>query len=123
MGKAVIIITAFYVFVCKKIYKDSIDDIIGYVHISSLFHNPTSIQEVLSKILIVPETMPAQRLLNLFFKDRKSIAVVVDEFGVTAGIVTTEDIMEEIFRGCLFLILVLRENISKERLKHYLMRG
>ena len=79
------------------IYKDSIDDIIGYVHISSLFHNPTSIKEVLSKILIVPETMPAQRLLNLFFKDRKSIAVVVDEFGVTAGIVTTEDIMEEIF--------------------------
>lgn len=79
------------------IYKESIDDIIGYVHISSIFHNPPTIEKALSKILIVPETMPAQRLLNLFFKDQKSIAVVVDEFGVTAGIVTIEDIMEEIF--------------------------
>lgn len=79
------------------IYKDSIDDIIGYVHISSLFHNPLTIEKALSKVLIVPETMPAQRLLNLFFKDQKSIAVVVDEFGITAGIVTIEDIMEEIF--------------------------
>lgn len=79
------------------IYKESIDDIIGYVHISSLFHDPQTIKEVLSNVLIVPETMPAQRLLNLFFKDQKSIAVVVDEFGITAGIVTIEDIMEEIF--------------------------
>lgn len=79
------------------IYKESIDDIIGYVHISSIFHNPPTIEKALSKVLIVPETMPAQRLLNLFFKDQKSIAVVVDEFGVTAGIVTIEDIMEEIF--------------------------
>lgn len=79
------------------IYKDSIDDIIGYVHISALFHHPETIAKALSKVLIVPETMPAQRLLNLFFKDRKSIAVVVDEFGITAGIVTVEDIMEEIF--------------------------
>ncbi len=79
------------------IYKENIDDIIGYVHISTLFHNPPTISKALSKVLIVPETMAAQRLLNLFFKDQKSIAVVVDEFGVTAGIVTTEDIMEEIF--------------------------
>lgn len=79
------------------IYKDSIDDIIGYVHISALFHNPETIDKALSKVLIVPETMSAQRLLNLFFKDQKSIAVVVDEFGITAGIVTIEDIMEEIF--------------------------
>lgn len=79
------------------IYKESIDDIIGYVHISSLFRNPSTIDKALSKVLIVPETMQAQRLLNLFFKDQKSIAVVVDEFGITAGIVTIEDIMEEIF--------------------------
>ena len=79
------------------IYKESIDDIIGYVHVSALFHQPDTIKKVLSKVLIVPETMPAQRLLNLFFKDQKSVAVVVDEFGITAGIVTIEDIMEEIF--------------------------
>ena len=79
------------------IYKENIDDIIGYVHLSSLFRNPDTIEEALSHILIVPETMPAQRLLNLFFKGQKSIAVVVDEFGITAGIVTIEDIMEEIF--------------------------
>ena len=79
------------------IYKESIDDIIGYVHVSALFHQPDTIKKVLSKVLIVPETMPAQSLLNLFFKDQKSVAVVVDEFGITAGIVTIEDIMEEIF--------------------------
>ncbi len=79
------------------IYKENIDDIIGYVHLSSLFRNPDTIEQALSQILIVPETMPAQRLLNLFFKEQKSIAVVVDEFGVTAGVVTIEDIMEEIF--------------------------
>lgn len=79
------------------IYKESIDDIIGYVHISTLFREPATISETLSKVLIVPETMSAQRLLNLFIRDQKSVAVVVDEFGITAGIVTIEDIMEEIF--------------------------
>lgn len=79
------------------IYKESIDDIIGYVHISSLFREPPTIAKALSRVLIVPETMSAQRLLNLFIKDQKSVAVVVDEFGITAGIVTIEDVMEEIF--------------------------
>ena len=79
------------------IYKESIDDIIGYVHISTLFKDPTTIAKALSRVLIVPETMSAQRLLNLFIRDQKSVAVVVDEFGITAGIVTIEDIMEEIF--------------------------
>ncbi len=79
------------------IYKESIDDIIGYVHISALFKTPPTIAKALSRVLIVPETMPAQRLLNLFIRDQKSVAVVVDEFGITAGIVTIEDIMEEIF--------------------------
>lgn len=79
------------------IYKESIDDIIGYVHISTLFKDPPMIAKALSRVLIVPETMSAQRLLNLFIRDQKSVAVVVDEFGITAGIVTIEDIMEEIF--------------------------
>ena len=79
------------------IYKESIDDIIGYVHISTLFKDPPTIAKALSRVLIVPETMSAQRLLNLFIRDQKSVAVVVDEFGITAGIVTIEDIMEEMF--------------------------
>ena len=79
------------------IYKDSIDNVIGYVHSSALFHHPETIVKAVSKILIVPETMSALRLLNLFTKEQKSVAAVVDEFGGTAGMVTIEDIMEEIF--------------------------
>ena len=79
------------------IYKENIDNNIGYVHSSSLFKNPATIEQALSGVIIVPETMSASHLLNLFIKQQRSIAVVVDEFGITAGIVTIEDIMEEIF--------------------------
>jgi len=79
------------------IFDDSIDNLIGYVHSSQIFKNPSSIKSVTNSISIVPETMSASNLLNSFTQKHKTIAVVVDEFGGTSGLVTTEDILEEIF--------------------------
>ncbi len=79
------------------IYKDTIDDIIGYVHSYELFKKPKTIKSILLPVEFVPETMLIQDILNLLAKKRKSMAVVLDEYGGTAGIMTVEDIIEELF--------------------------
>mgnify|MGYP001029455549 CR=1 FL=1 len=78
------------------IFKGNIDNIIGYVHSSDLFKNPQTIKSVMLPIPIVTESMPANELLNTFISQNKGIAIVVDEFGGTSGLVTIEDVTEEI---------------------------
>lgn len=79
------------------IYKNDIDNIVGYIHQSEMFSHKSEWQQHINPVPIVPENMAAQRLMKLFMQQKKSIAVVVDEFGGTAGIVTLEDIIEQIF--------------------------
>jgi putative hemolysin len=79
------------------IYKDNPDQIIGYVHQKEMFKKPANVRSILIPIEIATETMPIIDLLNRFIRTRKSIALVVDELGGTAGIITIEDIMEEVF--------------------------
>lgn len=79
------------------VFKDTIDDIIGYVHSYELFKKPKTLKSILLPVEFVPETMLISDVLNVLTKKRKSIAVVLDEYGGTSGIMTVEDIVEELF--------------------------
>lgn len=79
------------------VYEEDIDHIIGYIHSSELFHNPVNWQDHVRILPFVPETMQAQKLMQTFLQQKKSLGVVVDEFGGTSGLVSLEDIVEEIF--------------------------
>ena len=79
------------------IYKETVDDILGYVHSFDLFKRPKTIKSVLMPVEFVPETMLIKDILNVLIKKRKSMAVVLDEYGGTSGVMTVEDIVEELF--------------------------
>lgn len=78
------------------VYQDTIDNITGYFELKDIYKNPPDIANYVRKLSIVPETMPANRLLKIFVEEKRSVALVVDEFGGTSGMVTIEDILEEI---------------------------
>ncbi len=79
------------------VYKGDIDHIIGYIHSSEMFHDAENWRDHVRTMPFVPETMTAQKLMQMFLREKKSLGVVVDEFGGTSGIVALEDIVEEIF--------------------------
>ncbi|HBK71572.1 MAG TPA: hemolysin [Flavobacteriaceae bacterium] len=79
------------------VYKNSLDDVIGYIHAFELYKNPKSIRSILLPIDSVPETMMINHILNELTKKQKSISIVIDEYGGTSGLITIEDIIEELF--------------------------
>ena len=79
------------------VYEGNVDNVVGYIHSSEMFSNPDDWQNHVRSVPIVPETMPAHKLMKLFMQQKKTLAVVVDEFGGMSGIVSLEDLVEEIF--------------------------
>jgi CBS domain containing-hemolysin-like protein len=79
------------------VYEEEVDNVLGYVHHQDLLKKPSSIKAIIKQVPAIPESMPAVDLMNLFMRERKSIAWVVDEHGGTSGLVTMEDVLEEIF--------------------------
>ena len=79
------------------VYKNDIDHVVGYIHSSEMFHDTTQWKEHIRTLPFVPETMTAQKLMHIFLQQKRSLAIVVDEFGGTSGLVSLEDIVEEIF--------------------------
>ena len=79
------------------VWQGSIDNIVGYVNVKSLFNRPERLEDVLMDVDFVAETMPLQQMLEHFMKSKSNIAVVIDEFGGTAGIISLEDVLEQIF--------------------------
>lgn len=79
------------------VYEETIDNIKGFVHSTQMFHQPANIPEIVQPVLMIPEFMPASTLLSEFVEKKRSMAIVVDEFGGTMGLVTVEDLVEEVF--------------------------
>lgn len=79
------------------VYRGDIDHVVGYIHAQELFHDPARWQEAIRTLPFVPETMAAQKLMRTFLQQKKSLGIVVDEFGGTSGLVSLEDIVEDIF--------------------------
>ena len=106
------------------VYKETMEDVLGYCNSLSMFKKPKEIQGILTPIPIVPEAMPAKDLLFKFSKEHKSLALVVDEFGSTAGLVSMEDVMEQIF-GEIEDEYDDKEDLTEKRLedKSYLLSG
>ena len=96
------------------VFEDNIDNITGYVHQLDMFKNPDSLQAIIHPIPVIPESMNATDLIDKFTKERKSIAWVIDEFGGTAGIVTMEDVLEEIFGDIYDEFDVLEDLVDKQ---------
>jgi CBS domain containing-hemolysin-like protein len=79
------------------VYQDSIDKIIGYAHAFELFRMPTDVRSILRPVSYIPESMRANEILDSFTREKRSMAIVIDEFGGTSGMITLEDVVEEIF--------------------------